>query len=411
MRRPPLLGVPSLLALLTLSAAPAWAQCGPVVVAENGLNQADAFAEAFDVDDDWLIVAAPRDNAVAPSGGAAWIYHQQDEQWALHTKLVPTDLGSQALFSHARVAIDYPWAFAGSLWEKAPTPSDRGVVRVYHHEAETDQWSLAQRLFLPGEGPTTSFAGAVEVDDGTLAVSARGSQRLHLYQLDDEQQLWVEQQVLTDPEPELGGDWLGLAIAAEGGDLATAVVRPGVGLVAYRFRGQTGALPSQTYRFIERVDFGPSAVQAGRLALGQYGVAVQGFETATAEASSVFVHREQPDGSVSLEELVAPDGLGAEFGRALAFAGEGEELLFVGSRAFTPGVGPLGLGFVFRRLGGEYLLESDFRPTPGYPQLRFGTGARVDDGRLFVATQDRWEPSNSVSGRVYEFDLLAAPSL
>jgi hypothetical protein len=56
-------------------------------------------------------------------------------------------------------------------------------------------------------------------------------------------------------------------------------------------------------------------------------------------------------------------------------------------------------------------VESEFRASPGYPQLRFGTSARHDGERFFLATQDQWGSSNAVSGRVFAFDPLPGPSL
>ena len=114
--------------------------------------------QAVDIDGDWVVVSARLDDEAAANAGAAWILERHAGQWSVDEKLVPQGSGPGALFTHARVAIEYPWAFAGSLWEQAPDGSgDRGVVRVYRHDPGTDQWQLTQSLWLEGAGASSSF--------------------------------------------------------------------------------------------------------------------------------------------------------------------------------------------------------------------------------------------------------------
>ena len=399
------------LAALALGSGPALAQCEQRLVASTPAELADGFGESFDIDGDWVVVSARLDDEAAANAGAAWILERHAGQWSVDEKLVPQGSGPGALFTHARVAIEYPWAFAGSLWEQAPDGSgDRGVVRVYRHDPGTDQWQLTQSLWLEGAGASSSFGGRIEVDEGVLFVSARGSQELYVFRHDSTTDLWDATQILTDPEPGLGGNWLGPSIAAEGGDVATAVVRSNGEFVGYRFESVEVGLPHELFMLTDRVDFGGSAVTAGAVALGERGMAAQALMTVAGDQAEVRVHDRQPSGQVLLEALPAPDGLGAEFGRALAYD-ESEQLLFIGSRAFASGIGPLGLGMVYRRTGGGMRLESEFRAQPIYPELRFATSARSADGRFYVASQDDWGPSGSLSGRLHSYAPLPQPSL
>jgi hypothetical protein len=408
MRAQPTLLAQYLLVLAIAGGPPATAQCNQAAVGATPGVQADGFAESFDVDGPWVVVGAPEDDQLWADAGAAYVFHEQPGGWSQEAKLVPADLAPGSNFSHAQVAISYPWVFAGSLWEPAPDGSGGGVVRVYRHDPALDSWDLQQRLWLPGVGSSAGFGGRIEVHSGTLFVTARGLQEVHLFRLHQGQ--WAASQVLTDPEPAFQGDWLGTSIAAAEGGFVTATVRPTLGLVAYRFDPTQPGAPGSGYAFAERIDFPVAAIEAGTVAVGRADVAVMARLGASGEQAHVLVAHREPDRTLSFDELTGPTPATTDFGRALAFVGDGDEELFVGARAFAGAVGPLGQGLVHRRIGPLMPLESEFRAKPSYPQLRFATAARSEGERIFVASAEAWWPGTE-TGRIDLFERLPEVSL
>lgn len=398
------------LALLPALAGPTAAQCDEKLVGSSAPSD-DHFAESFDVDGQRAVVAAPRDGDAGHWAGAAHVFEKVQGQWQLEQKLVPTDLPPGGLFSHAQVAIDDDWIFAGSQWE--PTPDlngDRGVVRIYRREATG--WVPFQTVWHPGTGASSSFAARIEVDGDRLIVAARGLQTLFVYRFDGT--AWVETQAIGDPEPTAPGNWLGVDISAEDGRVATSVVReldgdgvPGnfpAKLVAYVFAIDG---PTDSYALEARLDFAQSkAILPGVIALGDDRVAVQGIVTPENQTSSLHVF-DLTGGVQTFSDLLPPDGLDVDFARALAFIDD--DILAVGSRGISP-KGLLGKVITYRQTALGWLAESEFRPLQPTSDQRFGTALRGTDDEVYVSSESH-DPSGAISGRVDEYERLVKPSL
>lgn len=389
-------------------------QCGEKLVGHTPGTPDDHFGQSFDVDGDRAVVAAPRDSDAGTWAGAAYAFERQGNTWVQVQKLVPTDLLPGALFSHAQIALDGEWLFAGSVWEPTPDQNgDRGVVRVYRHDGTG--WQPFQKLWQPGTGASSSFAARIEADDGQCVVTARGLQKLFIYRFDGV--AWTLGQELGDPDPWAAGDWLGVDVAMQAGRIATSSVReidgdgvlgnsPGV-LVAHLFKRGLVAADPQAYGYEVRVDFWSSAALVpGCIALGDDRLALQGIISPESQQADLHLLQLE-DGLAQFTHLVPPDGIDVDFGRALAF--EDDDLLLVGARGFSP-LGPIGRAFTYRDTPLGWHVEGEFRPATIDADMRFATEVRADgQGHLLVATELR--TNGQLSGRVQAWRAVEKPTL
>ncbi len=147
------------------------------VTGANNLGQSapshDAeFGETVIMNEEWLIVGAPRDERDGTKAGAAFIYRRTPNGWQYFQRLETGDITPDDLYGHT-LAIQDDWLFVGAP-RVAPDFADGGEGAVYAFQFDGSQWTLADK-FLAYDGVTDgSFGGSLAIQGRDLVIGAPG---------------------------------------------------------------------------------------------------------------------------------------------------------------------------------------------------------------------------------------------
>ncbi len=331
----------------TVSAAPAWAQCGWT---DHPLTapQATLFGASVAIEDNIALVGAPLDATIGLGAGCAHIYDARIG-WNEMATLLPSDGHRARRFGQA-VAVTADLAFVG-----APgVDGVAGAVYVFDRNAGArNGWGEVARLDPLGFPSTALFGASLAVWQDLLVVGAPGfgedSGRAYVWRRGRDNTQWRLVEVLgpADRSPSrfgqsvaINADWI--AVGAPQGKAGPRLVTGAAYLFERRLENWTMVerfTPpelSAHQRFGAAVALGPSTLAVGAPFDGDLAV----------DSGAAYVFERSSDGAWPLQrKLYALDAsAGALFGEALAMTGE--ELL-VGAR--FAGVSQAGQAYVFER--------------------------------------------------------------
>jgi uncharacterized repeat protein (TIGR01451 family) len=132
-----------------------------------GTARSDAFGSAVALEEDVLLVGAPRDDIPGGRGaGSAYVFVRTGSSWGLPQKIVAGDPSEDARFG-ATVAISGDTLVVG-----APEAGDGESGAVYVFVLVGSLWELQQKIEHPGGSTVSRFGHAVALDGDSLLVGA-----------------------------------------------------------------------------------------------------------------------------------------------------------------------------------------------------------------------------------------------
>ncbi|OKY26409.1 FG-GAP repeat protein [Thalassotalea sp. PP2-459] len=178
----------------------------------------DAFGQSIALTDNYLVIGAPRNDALGIDSGAAYIYKREKEIWHYQAKITASDGVTGDLFGIS-VAIDGNTILVGADLndEKA---ENAGAVYVY--VLEENKWQQEAKLMASDGGKTDIFGVRVALSENTALISARRDDIKELgkdvgsaYIFVREGSTWTQQVKLTSPDGQ-ADDRFGRGVALSG---------------------------------------------------------------------------------------------------------------------------------------------------------------------------------------------------
>ncbi len=168
--------------------------------AEDG----DAFGQSIALTDRFLVIGAPRSNAVHQDSGSAYVYVRDDHSWLFHSRLTAKDGAADDLFGIS-VAIDGKTILVGADLNDERA-ENAGAVYVYVFDGK--QWNEQAKLMAEDGAHTDIFGVRVALFGDTALVSARrddiegvGADAGSAYIFERKNGKWIQSQKLTAPDP------------------------------------------------------------------------------------------------------------------------------------------------------------------------------------------------------------------
>jgi hypothetical protein len=163
----------------------------------------DAFGQSIALTENFLVIGAPRSDALGNDAGAAYIYNRENGSFRYQTKLTARDGAAGDLFGIS-VAADGNTILVGADLhdEKA---ENAGAVYVY--VLEKNKWKQEAKLMASDGGETDIFGVRVALSGNTALVSARRDDTEELgidagsaYIFVRDGSTWTQQVKLTSPD-------------------------------------------------------------------------------------------------------------------------------------------------------------------------------------------------------------------
>lgn len=359
----------------------------------------------------------------APSGGAAYVFAQENGRWREQTKLVPEDGGAGDGFGRSvTVSNDGSTALIGAWRDENSNGMNAGSAYVF--QRESGQWREAAKL-VPDNGSDSDFFGitvTLSGDGKTALIAATGAedpsgvQRGAVYVFRRVKNEWREKTKL--------GRWDGdvydtFGFVTMSGDVSTALVGAPGG------EGPNGENVGSVYVFQREGDgwrdgtkivsndgnsgdkFGQSVAVASDGTTALIGAPGDDDPTGKSAGSAYVLRRE--DGRWREEtKLIPTDGDSEDlFGRSVAVSSDGTTALVGAPGDEDPNGKSAGSAYVFHRGSDGWREETKLVPTDGDPDDMFGRSVAVSGSgtiALIGAFRDD-SPSGSYAGSTYVFEL------
>ncbi|MFC1588503.1 FG-GAP-like repeat-containing protein, partial [Planctomycetota bacterium] len=263
-----------------------WVQLPKLTTADR--NSWDKFGFAVDIDGDYAVLSALRDDDGGSDSGSAYVFIRNDggtpgnpidDTWSQQDKIIASDDGVDDYFGWD-VAIEGDTVLVGQCAGEGPP--DNGAVYVF--ERVGVNWNQQTKITAPDGALDDFFGYSVALDNGTALIGARldddngdGSGSAYIYT--GAGAVWTFQAKLT-PDDGAVGDQFGMSVSLDGGTAIIGASEDDVAGVssgsAYIFSG-AGAVWSQDYKFspVSADDgdyFGrPVAIDNNNVLIGSYG--------------------------------------------------------------------------------------------------------------------------------------------
>jgi hypothetical protein len=283
----------------------------------------DWFGNSVAASGDSVVIGARRADGPGADAGAAYVFRFGEETWLEEARLAPGDAMAGDQFG-LRVAIEGDACVIGAPFHDVIGP-DSGVAHVFRRTG--GEWSLEATLVPSNPEEADRFGLGVSINEGRVLVGSpfgngavRNSGAAYLFNLAGGD--WAEECRLYSDAPVVN-DQFGYSVALRGASLAVGCRLDDLG-----------------------------GLNAGR----------------------AFVFREA-GGAWGLDAaLAAPDATaGDEFGISVAM---GPDILVVGS--YLDSVTDNGSAYSFRRLGGQWSLDTKFKASDAAEGDEFGGSVAVD---------------------------------
>ncbi|WP_286266533.1 FG-GAP repeat protein [Thalassotalea atypica] len=178
----------------------------------------DAFGQSIALTENYLVIGAPRNDALGVDSGAAYIYKRENSTWHYLAKITANDGVAGDLFGIS-VAVDGNTILVGADLhdEKA---ENAGAVYVY--VLDDMQWRQEAKLMASDGAKTDIFGVRVALSENTALISARrddtealGIDAGSAYIFVRDGNTWTQQVKLTSPDGR-GDDRFGRGVALSG---------------------------------------------------------------------------------------------------------------------------------------------------------------------------------------------------
>lgn len=405
------------LPLLALPAAP---QSGLVETAQlfaGAATASDFFGRAAAIDGDTLLIAAPNENAVGTTSGAAYVFRRQlSGAWIQTDHLIASDAMSADSFGQA-VDLSGDRAIVGAHRVDGPGGINSGAAYVFERTAG-GPFVEVQKL-LPASALSAVEAGrAVAIDGDFAAVAAykddslfNDAGKVWMFER-DAAGTWHEVQALTASDAS-GNDDFGWDVALDGNVLVVG---------ADRHDGITGNTTGAAYVFehtggvwveVQKLAapspssldyFGHSvAVDGDRIVVGAYNDEPSG-ESFNVDKGAAFVFERNGAGTWQfVQELVASDAEPVdEFGYDVAIDGA---RVLVGAWTEDALGSSAGAAYLYTDAGGAWS-EAKLLSADGQAGDLFGRVVALSGDQVVVGASNE-DSQGSNAGAAYTFDLEA----
>ena len=197
-----------------------WTQTAKLLPADPSSGK--EFGTAVAVDQNHIVVGAPRDDNGSPFGfwrGSAYVFQRRTPQsdWQQQTKLAAYDGQSFDQFGYA-VDIWDGMLVVGSPYNTNAADNDGSV---YSYRNFRDRWVYSQKVVAPAESTAGKFGWDVALNGERLVIGAPAqdgttvdSGAVYAYQRND--QWWTLQQQINNPvvRSDTAGDYFGSSVGA-----------------------------------------------------------------------------------------------------------------------------------------------------------------------------------------------------
>ncbi len=129
----------------------------------------DSFGQTIALTEKFLIIGAPKSDALGLDSGAAYIYKRESDQWRYQAKLVASDGAAGDLFGISVAAYGNTVLIGADLHDEKA--ENAGAAYVY--VLDDGKWQQQAKLVASDAGETDIFGVRVSLWDNTALISAR----------------------------------------------------------------------------------------------------------------------------------------------------------------------------------------------------------------------------------------------
>lgn len=163
----------------------------------------DAFGQSISLTENYLIIGAPRNDALGKDSGAVYIFKRENGTWSYQTKITASDGAEGDLFGIS-VAIDGNTILVGA---DLHDEKEENAGAVYVYVLSNNQWKQEAKLMASDGNKTDIFGVRVAISENTALVSARrddiegiGKDAGSAYIFERKGRIWTQKIKLTSPD-------------------------------------------------------------------------------------------------------------------------------------------------------------------------------------------------------------------
>lgn len=328
-----------------------WGQQQKLVASDGAAG--DQFGRTVAISGDFALIGAAQNDGNGSDAGAAYIFHYDGNTWVEQQKLVASD-GAASDYFGAAVAIFGNYALIAATGDDDKGDA-AGAAYLFHFDGST--WSEQQKIVASDGVANHKFGfslqlGANHAIVGATGDSAKGSSAGAAYLFQFTGSAWQEMQKLTASDgAQL--DYFGWSVAIFGN----------TALIGARGDDDAGSYSGSAYIFryngtewlelqkLTASDAGSSDYFGTAVSLsGRYAViGASGDGSSTVSKGSAYIFSLEGESWVQREKKKASDGVGGDFGSAVANDGNSviigavyndENGLYAGAAYLYSGFGP-----------------------------------------------------------------------
>lgn len=223
--------------------AEGWTQTANLTPSDASAN--DVFGDSLDIEDDRLVVNAPKaDTQAGANAGALYVFEEDDTGWKQEAKLVAEDAEPGDAFASA-IALEADTVLAGAPSEAEPTSAtfastftSVGSAYVFHNDGSG--WNQTAKLVAEDSACCDKAGVDVALDDGRAVIGtylgdghpADNAGVAYLFARTSDG--WEQTDKLAGHDP-VPGDRFGWSVAIDGGGLVVGA--PSSGFIQQRQDG------------------------------------------------------------------------------------------------------------------------------------------------------------------------------
>lgn len=188
------------------------------------------FGWSVDIDGEYAVVGAYKDDEIARNAGAAYTFIRSDDIWSEQEKLVASDLETNDRFGQA-VSISGDWVVVGSYYDD---DSGRNAGAAIFFQRSGTTWTEQDKVTPTMNDSLHFFGFSVSIDGdyvivGAPATNADPQAPGSAYIYNRSGTTWNLQEEVTASDG-ANGDWFGLAVSISGDYAIVGAAKDHVGL-------------------------------------------------------------------------------------------------------------------------------------------------------------------------------------
>jgi hypothetical protein len=376
----------------------------------TGLTAEDYFGMSVDVDGNYAVVGAYKDDDNGTDSGAAWVYKYENGTWFQMSKLVPTDPAAEDFFGYS-VSISGDYIIVG-----APQDDDKGTDSgsAYIFNFSGGVWYQFAKLTGSTSNTGDNFGCAVAINDVHAIVGARYDDNMGQNSgtafIFRHESGWNQESVLTAPDGTLY-DYFGTAVDVYGNyAIVGAYMNDGVNAdegSAYIYK-RIGTNSWQLQNTMAPGDLGNLSRMGISVAInGEYAFAgAIGDDTEAADAGAIYVYKNNGllyefeawdyHSKITADDATEYDN----FGRSLSTDGT---RLLVGAHMENNNGIAAGASYLFALSGDDWIQQTKVLPADGMSNDFFGNSCAIA-GEHIIAGAYGDRDDGDFTGSAYFFD-------